>query len=402
MSFTKKFQRDEALVHILHSELSLLIQKLAGRVYKSDVLKKIDSIIAQGVNALEVKHFLPLAEIVLSTEVKEELAKVHSNDKSKFLKDVQTHYSSACKYLIEKAHLTKLTKALRCLHPDERQKRRSCEDIITVSKSLPLDVQDDILLDQWKLLQLETENPDSKITRIEHFWNQFFSRCDSLGAPKFDVVSKVIKAALSLYHGNADIERRFSVSRWALTEDKSSMSERTLNAILITKDAVKQYGSPNLVPITKELIASAHCAHRNYQLYLEDVKIKKEAEQKKSEEEEQLKKELLDKQKQTEDAKKDIQAKELDLKKKMKDHESAKETVDTLFKEATERLENAIKNFDMKEVKLAHAMLEGVSKMKEIEEMKCKEVKSLTQSIQKRKSNVISSFMYKKPKLQNK
>lgn len=129
------------------------------------------------------------------------------------------------------------------------------------------------------MLQLKNENPDSQNLRIETYWSQFFSRCDSLGSPKFCIVPKVIKAALSLYHGNADVERRFSVSRWALTEDKAAMSERTLNAILITKDALKQYNnSPHLVPITKELIASAHCSHKSYDLYLENIKIKKEEE----------------------------------------------------------------------------------------------------------------------------
>lgn len=87
MTFTRKFQRDEPLVHVLYSELCLLLQMLSGRICKSEAIKDIDTLIMQGGSSVfEVKNFLPLSEIVLSSEVKKELTKVTNNDKLHFLK----------------------------------------------------------------------------------------------------------------------------------------------------------------------------------------------------------------------------------------------------------------------------------------------------------------------------
>lgn len=53
------------------------------------------------------------------------------------------------------------------------------------------------------------------------------------------------------------------------------MSERTLNALLTVKAALKAFDNkPHLVPITKELISMSRVAYQSYKSYLEDKKKK--------------------------------------------------------------------------------------------------------------------------------
>lgn len=236
-SFTEKFQRDEPLIHILYSQLQELLGKLARRVCKS---------ISEGnynVNELfDPKNLLHMNDIVLSQVVKNELSCLPEKDVLVFMEGAKEHYVAGSKYLIEKVMKgCGLIKALRCLNPSLVKNLKSCGHIVLVARELPVDTKDDLLIDEWKMLQMETV-PDFK-GRIDSYSDKILKKTNEAGQQKYREVGKVIKTALSMSHGNADVERRFSVSRWALTEDKASTCERTLNAILVIKDTLKAFGN---------------------------------------------------------------------------------------------------------------------------------------------------------------
>jgi len=74
---------------------------------------------------------------------------------------------------------------------------------------MPLSVRSDQLKDEWKLVQLEQEEPEMGISdgvRIEKYWNHFMKLQGPDGGLKYLSVSMVIKACLSLSLGNADVE----------------------------------------------------------------------------------------------------------------------------------------------------------------------------------------------------
>lgn len=127
----------------------------------------------------------------------------------------------------------------------------------------------------------EKDEPGSEEGRVDSYWNHFFLKKSASGDFKYPNVSMVVKAALSVSHGNADVERGFSTSSRILTDDRASMSERTLNALITVKSALKLYeNKPHLVPITRELLAMSHSAYNHYKLYLEEEKRKKEEDKK--------------------------------------------------------------------------------------------------------------------------
>ena len=51
-----------------------------------------------------------------------------------------------------------------------------------------------------------------------------------------------------LPHGNADVERRFSLNNDILTSDRAEMTPETLNGLLFTKDALKFYDKEIMLP----------------------------------------------------------------------------------------------------------------------------------------------------------
>ncbi|CAF4553885.1 unnamed protein product [Rotaria sp. Silwood2] len=107
---------------------------------------------------------------------------------------------------------------------------------------------------------------------------------NSSGNTKFLILSKLVKSILSLSHGNADVERGFSENASLVTDDRSSLSNASINGLRATKDAVKFYGSGMVheVPICKGLLDSVKDAHSRHHADQEKmqrlIKEKEEAE----------------------------------------------------------------------------------------------------------------------------
>ena len=62
------------------------------------------------------------------------------------------------------------------------------------------------------------------------------------GSQKFSVLGKVIKCALSLYHGNADSERNLSINKNTLSKERSSLSITALNGLRAVEDGAVNKG----------------------------------------------------------------------------------------------------------------------------------------------------------------
>ena len=105
----------------------------------------------------------------------------------------------------------------------------------------------------------------------------------------YPLIIKVVKAALSLAHGNAEVERGFSESAKNVTKDRVLLSEASVNAIQSTKDGLKSVNKqPHTLPITNEFIQFGRSEHCAYNLWQEEEKqVADEKERKKKEDEEQ-------------------------------------------------------------------------------------------------------------------
>ncbi|KAJ8885786.1 hypothetical protein PR048_011986 [Dryococelus australis] len=129
--------------------------------------------------------------------------------------------------------------------------------------------------------------------------------------------SKVIMAVLSFSHGSGDVKR-------ILTNDGTSLLERTLNAIITIKSCFRNDSKSYVIPATNVLLKMAQNAHKHYTgnlLAEEEIAIK-------------------------------IKEKNNFLKQKLQRK---------FFKEANEKLKKALTHKNFQEVELAKAMLQGVN-----------------------------------------
>ena len=154
-------------------------------------------------------------------------------------------------------------------------------------ETLPID---DISLEFFKTKGFN-ENGEERLLkeRLDHYWRKIELMKNAVGDLKYPLIIKVVKAALSLAHGNAEVERGFSESAKNVTKDRVLLSEASVNAIQSTKDGLKSVNNqPHTVPITKEFIQFGRSVHCAYNLRQEEEKqVADEKERKKKEDEEQ-------------------------------------------------------------------------------------------------------------------
>ncbi|KAL7829112.1 hypothetical protein SRHO_G00327460 [Serrasalmus rhombeus] len=87
--------------------------------------------------------------------------------------------------------------------------------------------------------------------------------------------NQLSKKLLLLSHGQASVERGFSVNKEVEAEN---MQEDTIVTHRLICDYVTMHGGVTQVPLTKELLASVGAARSKYRLFLDQERIRKEKE----------------------------------------------------------------------------------------------------------------------------
>lgn len=111
---------------------------------------------------------------------------------------------------------------------------------------------------------------DPSISRIDRFLSSHME--------KYEKLWQVCRNLLILPHGQAAVERGFSVNKEVLQDNQH---QDTVVAQRIVYDAIQEYGGPLQVPITKDMLKSASAARMRYRNYLEENQRKKLSEEKK-------------------------------------------------------------------------------------------------------------------------
>jgi len=199
---------------------------------------------------------------------------------------------------------------------------------------------------------------------VDHYWRNIMSMQTCDGSYKYAKIGHLVKAALVLPHGNADVERGFSVNNDVLTDQRTEMTPATLNALLLTKDAIKvsdpEHQLPQSIPITRGLLQACKAAHAVYQSRLEKEKQEKEqAKAFKAAEENKKRKQEEKRQIEIQEAGKTSAMKK--NKQTQKDEEEAQQILtagQAVLAEGNRILTEALKYKNFKQVTVAHMMLE--------------------------------------------
>lgn len=159
LKFSAVFQNSEPLVHILASEMKLILKNISGRFSKpsTDHLK----IIVLG-DLVESK------KVECGEKIKECLQSLSEKDMKDVLRKIQRHYMIAHNYLVDRLKINCLTYC-ECLHPEVILQDRSVELIDKLAKALSfVGVSNLDAKDEWHLLQTEVNLSDNEIVGIEY------------------------------------------------------------------------------------------------------------------------------------------------------------------------------------------------------------------------------------------
>lgn len=150
---------------------------------------------------------------------------------------------------------------------------------------------------------------------------------------------------MSIYHGQADVERGFSVNRRYVSTSRASLNEKTINSLRTVEAEIRSRGGDiTKIPASPKMLKSFREAHKMYKEYLEENK--KEEEERKA----------LNLKRKCDDELKSLQAKKKLLQKSVDSSHS-------LIGEANTRLSKAVENNNMAEVCSAQALLQSGHKM---------------------------------------
>lgn len=282
--FTENFQSStNILIHTLYDEICTLYIKIINQVKKStrSSLFKFSDVKAQ---------LLPIADIVLPADVKAEFnAEVDCNERDQlsFLLNVQKHYLAIAGHLYDKCLEGNTSlKFFRFIKPDNVKSKSFTQDVAEISKLLSLgeDVIDETLLqDECSMLVLEADGILKNSNAVLEFWKEVFDLKYHTGALKHPNLSCLVKACFTLSHGNADVERGFSVCGYILDDKKTAMTEELLNALLNIRSGMQRYDNkPHKFVVTRELIKMARLANCSYKLHCEENKKKEEQKEEKA------------------------------------------------------------------------------------------------------------------------
>lgn len=174
-----------------------------------------------------------------------------------------------------------LVRSMQCLDP---RRMAECKElcasqmkrmlyILVEAKHVEKAVCDDILREfrefcDLAALQAIFRDFDPKTDRVDTLLYE------TMGTkPSFSRVWDVVKILLVLSHGQASVERAFSINKELAVVNQK---ERSLVAHRLIVDHVRSVGGIAKVAITKELLLSAAGARQKYYCYLDEEKRKKE------------------------------------------------------------------------------------------------------------------------------
>lgn len=382
--FTENFQSSsEILIHILYEEVRKLYITMVNRVHKhSSVIIKFDMV---------MKELLPVNEVIVPQDIKDEMSKVKSTEKDrlKVLHMIQKHYLAAARYLYDKClPEIKSLKGLRFLAPHNVKSESFLKDVEASSMLLLLsDIDNTVLQDECLMLKLEVDGMLEKSKSMLEFWKQVFGLKYNTGSIKYPNLSALVQGCFTLSHGNADVERGFSISANVLDEGKTTMSVELLNALLNIRSGMKLYDNkPHKFVVNNDLIKLARQANCSYRIDCEEKRKRREEKLEEEKKKEKRKREEEKKKEEVSVKKKRLDMYETELKELTAELNSKRKVREELFQVGNKRLKKATK---LEDVKVAQNILQGVESASTDEQELSKRVDELQKRVNHIKDDMI-------------
>lgn len=199
--------------------------------------------------------------VFIGEQTRKLMPSLNFDERKSFYQDVKKVYQTMAIYLKKNLPLKNmLLRDLQVLGPSSRADQSSGDRVLRVARAVPDLLNDreiDNVQNEWLLYSVESidqswlikdQHSDSNGNNhidyhpIDYYWNNIFSIKTTNGVPKYSTLAKLIKNILIITHGNADVERGFSINSNIVTDNRSSLSESSVNGLRLLSDAVKFFG----------------------------------------------------------------------------------------------------------------------------------------------------------------
>ena len=253
-NFSKIFQKEDPQIHKLFEELVRILILINHKICST----RIDSI--DDYEKLNFEDLSRIRDVRCNEKLENALLKLKELDIIEFKKMYLCHYSASANYLLKYVSKNEIRK-LRNFRNLMSIKEKNFNEILEMNKILTLNADEDLLRGEWLLLKNESiiDSAGQSYTSLDNFWSQIFN------LKKFPILENLLTRALIMAHGNADVERGFSISGKIMSDDKSRMSCLMLNSRLYIKNGMKNYNNKaeNII-FTQRLYQLAKLAHLRY------------------------------------------------------------------------------------------------------------------------------------------
>lgn len=209
---------------------------------------------------LEKNKISERAKLQFRNEIKSGLCKLITKlqDKSPLKYPIVTAAQFVAPQEIMLQNSTKLPALLKCLEESKRISTAECDE---AKQQHQLFVREIVAPRKDEFVSYDNTNEN---TRIDSFYQNM------IGMNKlFNVLYKIIRLTLILSHGQATVERGFSVNKEL---SFPNLTEKSFVAQRVIYDHIQSVGGSVNVQVSYKLVASCGSAHAKYKMFLQDKK----------------------------------------------------------------------------------------------------------------------------------
>jgi len=173
----------------------------------------------KAIDVKDVKSHLSDTDVVLGENVRRAIHTVQKESQHRVIVAMLSFYKSTAANLSSRLPLdNELLQNVTHLQPTFSVLPESTKAVYSITQKMPRIADDYVLqiVNKWNAYYVDAEavrmSADAEGKRVDHYWREILllKACD--GCYKFENMTKLIKTVLLLPHGNADVERGFSIN----------------------------------------------------------------------------------------------------------------------------------------------------------------------------------------------
>jgi hypothetical protein len=237
-----RLQTEEPMIHLLRGTLHSLMRNILTRFVKPSAMngKPLNEVDYKVAYNQKSDNELVIGEAAKKFVDEKETNHLRESRIKEFYSNVRQYFVSACDYIKKSLPLDDPVLVHAEVADTEKRltvKASSLEFFIKKFPCLlPEGVSLDLILEEFALYQCQTIESDIEhCKRIDEKWNLIGQMKNDGGSSMFKHLSYVMRGILCIPHSSAHCERVFSVVRKNRTDQRASLSDQTLEALLVLK-----------------------------------------------------------------------------------------------------------------------------------------------------------------------